>query len=191
MNKVPESHENPVDALLLDISRDTLPFFYRTGHTPNILTTYSFLFGLAAVHGLWRESISAFAICYPLGYFFDCADGQFARHYRMVSEFGDLYDHITDVIVNVALLAVILYRRWRSVGALEILIIVVLLILMLTQLGCQQRHYQSTDQPETLDNLTPMCQDPEWIHWTRYFGTGSVHLFILVYVVILFRRKPT
>ena len=189
MNKVPETMENPVDAQILVISEGTLPFFYRTGHTPNVLTTYSFLLGLAAVHGLWRESVAAFSICYPLGYFFDCVDGQFARHYKMVSRFGDLYDHITDVVVNVALLLVILYRRGKYIRPLEAFVFAVLLLLMATQLGCQQAQY-SSDKPETLDSMAPLCAKADWILWTRYFGTGTVSLVVLLYVIVLFRRAP-
>ena len=32
-----------------------------------------------------------------VGYFFDCMDGHFARKYNMVTEFGDMYDYITDL----------------------------------------------------------------------------------------------
>ena len=39
-------------------------------------------------------------IYYFISYFFDVLDGIYAREYNMVSEFGDYYDHIKDIVVT-------------------------------------------------------------------------------------------
>lgn len=70
-----------------------LPCFRALGHTPNVITTYSFAFSLLSVVSLWHGHTALFAACFALAYVFDCADGQYARAYRMTSVNGDLYDH--------------------------------------------------------------------------------------------------
>ena len=36
--------------------------------------------------------------------FFDCLDGTMARKYDMSTEFGDIYDHISDLMYAIALI---------------------------------------------------------------------------------------
>jgi hypothetical protein len=76
MNKLPAHMENPIDLVLLRATATTLPLFHSTGHTPNMLTTYSFMLGLAAVAALWWECVGLFTITFALSYLFDCMDGQ-------------------------------------------------------------------------------------------------------------------
>ena len=91
-NKLTDRDENPVDRLLLKLSMDSLPFWYRTGHTANTLTTYKCIFGLLAWYNLRMRRVMWFGGFAIISYFFDCADGQMARTYGMVSNFGDRYD---------------------------------------------------------------------------------------------------
>lgn len=79
----------------------TLPTFREWNHTPNMLTTYSFATGVLAVGALMANHVAVFALLFLVSYVFDCMDGQMARRYHMTSRFGDLYDHVTDIVVVV------------------------------------------------------------------------------------------
>lgn len=103
MNKLVSTEENPLDVALYGVTGSLLPLFYDTGHTANDITTYSFVCGLLAVCALWQDHLAWFAGLFALSYAFDCMDGQLARAYNMTSEFGDVYDHVTDILVYVLL----------------------------------------------------------------------------------------
>jgi phosphatidylglycerophosphate synthase len=60
----------------------------NSGHTPNDITTYSFLCGLLSLGLLWHGHVWGFVVLYVLSYVFDCMDGQLARAYNMVTRFG-------------------------------------------------------------------------------------------------------
>jgi len=53
-------NEGPVDIIFLTITEWITPFFHATGHTPNMITTYSLICGLAAVYCLWKGYLVAF-----------------------------------------------------------------------------------------------------------------------------------
>jgi phosphatidylglycerophosphate synthase len=107
MRKIPCDLENPIDNVLYDLSDWMCPFFYKTGHTPNMITTYSLITGVLSCYFLWKGHILLFGIFYAISFFFDCMDGHFARKYNMTSKFGDMYDHIKDNIVALSILFVI------------------------------------------------------------------------------------
>ena len=79
MSKLPPSQDNPLDLLVYRVADPWYGWLRRTGHTPNMLTTYSFVSGLLAVRCLWQWSHALFVLFSVLGYVFDCMDGQFAR----------------------------------------------------------------------------------------------------------------
>jgi hypothetical protein len=106
-NKLPQDEENPVDRVFLRITASLAPYFRATHHTPNMLTTYSFVCGLLGLAALAHGHVGWFTSLLLLSYLFDCADGQFARRYGMVTTFGDLYDHGTDLLVLVLMLIVL------------------------------------------------------------------------------------
>jgi CDP-diacylglycerol--glycerol-3-phosphate 3-phosphatidyltransferase len=193
--KLPPDLENPIDAVLLQLTEPLLPLLYRTGHTPNLLTTYSFLFAILAAVNLWRERLLPFAVCYVAAYLFDCLDGQFARRYAMTSALGDVYDHTTDVIGYALLLTVLVVRRRHRVGHMHAAVFAALAVLMIAFFGCQQRWAAmrptngASREPETLDAAVPLCRDPDWIRWLRYFGSGTMQLFLLAYLLLVFRVK--
>jgi phosphatidylglycerophosphate synthase len=186
--KIPREFENPIDDILLEWADKASGILRATNHTPNMITTYSFVSALAAMWALWTGHIGWFAGLWALQYFWDCVDGHYARKYNMTSKFGDLYDHITDLIsgVGLALITVVKYRPSRGVylwGA-------VLFLLMSVHTGCQQKmHSQNQAQGESLDAFKNMCKDPSWIRWTRMFGYGTMHFSAIALVVYLHFQK--
>ena len=92
----------------------------RTGVTPNQLTLVSLVVFVAAaalfvVQPTWRGGLVAAAVL-ELSYLFDCADGMLARHKKVASQVGHLFDFFTDEIKAVLLAGALGVRLWRSGG---------------------------------------------------------------------------
>lgn len=195
MGKVPEDVENPYDAWLYRLSGRLLPAMRATGHTPNAITSYGFACSLLARWFLWHDRIGPFVILNQLAYFFDCMDGHMARTYGMVSRFGDVYDHVTDVVGDV-ILAVIVWKRYRrALSPLCVLGVGGFAALLLVALGCQQQRHQDDAgagrAPELLDHTAPLCPGRGAIRWTRFFGSGTWNLVTTGAAVYLWLRTRT
>lgn len=77
----------------------TLEFWHGLGFSANGLTTLSALFGAHFLYSLHTNQHLASIASLVVSFYFDYADGMFARKYDQTSNFGDAYDHITDLIV--------------------------------------------------------------------------------------------
>lgn len=188
MRKIPHIYENPFDNIILNICDKTLPFFKNTGHTPNIITTYSFLFGILSLHYLYIKNVKLFAIFLILSYFFDCLDGHMARTYNMTTKFGDLYDHFTDVSVGLGLILIVLYNYKPVISYNISIVFIFVFLLSQIHIGCQQKIYtkmNKNDIIETIDSLQDYCKNESWIKITRFFGSGSLILFSIFIVFYL------
>lgn len=184
--------DNPLDDVILRLTDAMMPALRATGHTPNIITGYSAVFGAAAVWALLRGHQVACAVLFMVSYFFDCVDGHFARTYDMVTPLGDKLDHIKDITVGAALALVLLTKYavpWWGWAASALAY-----LLMLSHFGCQQLSYEarSTHDNETLDVTRRLCPDqpqPERaMRYTRWFGAGTSQL-VFVAVILLAPRR--
>ena len=112
------------------------------------------------------------SILYVIGYFFDCMDGNYARMYNMVTEFGDLYDHISDLLKFLFLLIVIIYLKKikKKTKIVSLIIIFTFIIISMIHFGCQQDNYNDNS---ILDRLKFLCPERKAIHYTRYLGCGT------------------
>jgi len=193
MRKINRSMENPIDNVLLDMCEYISPALRSVGHTPNILTTYSLIAGVLSAVALYKGLIGLFVVLYMLSYFFDCADGHYARKYDMVTRFGDFYDHIKDASVSI-LIAFIIYKRYNPFISLWMKIcLVILFILMNVHMGCQQKNMEKTKgtDTETLDSNIILCRQSSWIHVTKYFGVGTYQLIVILFTLYLEYKLQT
>lgn len=189
--KLPSVYEGPIDNIILAGVEFVTPFFRATGHTANMITAYAFFCGLAAAYFVYRGFLFSFIISTSLAYFFDCVDGFYARKYNQVSQFGDIIDHVSDILTNV-LMIYCFYLRFKpyiTVLAIVFIIIplyVVPLLLMVGYLGCQQTYIQHNQQDvgETLDVFKHFCASPKDLVWLRYFSCGTFKAFTILVVVI-------
>ncbi len=192
MHKLKSDDEGPIDNVFAWIVERAAPVFKATGHTPNIITTYSLVLGLVAAYNLFRGNMLWFAVASVVSYFMDCADGYVARKYKMTSKFGDLYDHGSDTAINIAT-ATAFYLRytgqiiWRPVTIAVSAIFATIVVLMLVHLGCQQRIHNPNNRSteESLDLLRAACPRSDMIGWTRYFSCGTAKM-AMVAVVLYF-----
>lgn len=181
MRKLPSEQMCPVDQVLYNFAELVAPWFHKQGLTPNDITTLSFITGLMALFELSKGNYIHFTLLYSLSYTLDCLDGFVARKYNMTSVFGDLYDHITDILIQVGLLFTVIKFYHDKINARLILIYLFLVFLTAVHLGCQQCNCESTKK-ESLDMLKFLCPDKRLIRYTRFFGTGFFNVAVVVLV---------
>ena len=182
-NKLNPSQENPIDILLAKLANSMKKNFHKLHFTPNHITTLSLIFGLMSVFLLYKDNYVLIVVFFIISYFFDVLDGIYARTYDMVTKFGDYYDHIKDLSINVLYVSMIIYKCKNRIKLIPFLIILLFFAMALSiHFGCQENVYNSSES-ETLTIFKKFCNDkPEQkIKYTRFFGCGT---FILVICII-------
>lgn len=182
MRKLPSSLENPIDDLFIEVADKMSPALKATGHTPNMITTYSLGSAALSLLALHNGQVGVFSGLWILRSFWDCVDGHFARKYDMVTRLGDAYDHLTDMFSVLGLVA-IAYRRY-VVPSWMLVFFSGALVLNLVQLGCQQR-FAGARAKESLDTLQPLCPDAGWLRWLKWGGHGTVQVLIVFAIMFL------
>ena len=91
-----------------------------TGITPNQVTLLNLAFfivaaGLFVAFPSWSGSLGAVAVL-EVSYCLDCADGMLARHKKLASKAGHLFDFFTDELKAVLLVVALSVRTWRLGG---------------------------------------------------------------------------
>ncbi len=189
VNKIPEEFENPVDILLLKIVDTQLDFYKSICLTPNMLTTFSLVAGLWGAYMIYIGNFQVGSILYMVAYYFDCADGKFARKFNMTSKFGDYYDHISDVF-KLIFTVYALYVTNPKYFSYLIVITPLLLLLLCIHMGYQEIIYNKDESGslEPLKILVERDNNPDkTIKYTKYFGCGTINLIIAI--IIFFWNK--
>jgi phosphatidylglycerophosphate synthase len=183
MRKISDTIEGPIDNVIIDWASHFSAHYKELGYTPNILTTYSLFFGCVSAYFFYNSYNTIAVILFMLAYYFDCADGFFARKYNLATEFGDMYDHISDVSKLLLIFTIMYYKDSNKFISFSPIIFITF-ALSLIHLGCQETIYEKNESP-SLKQLTHICvSDPEKIMpYTRYFSTGT---FIAVVAIFMF-----
>jgi len=190
--KIPYHFENPFDIVFIEIAMTLNTYVFKPlGFvTPNIITSLSLITGLASLYCFYKQLPILFAVLFLISYILDCADGNYARRYHMVTRFGDYYDHGSDMFKLVGLLVLV----WISPGfsqSQKIFFYAVtglLTCLANVHLGCQEKVYGLSDESGFLVLTSLLCPSgaaETWIPFTRYFGVGTLQVFIVVYIVYI------
>jgi len=188
--KIPRNLENPFDNAFIDVAIFLNRKLFKPLKfiTPNVITTLSLSIGLLSLYAFHKEAYLTFILFFLISYLLDCADGNFARQYGQVTRFGDFYDHISDMIKLAGLLILMVYSSIgsRSQKIVFFIGIAIFGLLANIHLGCQELLYETSSESEFLDLATSkLCPGKQWIHVTRYFGVGTLQLFIVFYVLWL------
>lgn len=194
VRKIPKEKENPFDNIIIDLSEYSSPFFHKLNFVPNEITTLSNIFSVFGLYSMYHNSIPFFIISMFFSYFFDCLDGHYARKYNMCSEFGDLYDHVSDVFLLISFFYLFFsrYSNMLFYTALGWIIIgsgIVMLLLMGKHIGCQEIHHEKSSGhlPHKSSSLSCLkyIGNEDHINWSRYFGIGTGYLFFYGLTAIL------
>jgi hypothetical protein len=188
VNKIPKEYENPFDNLILSFIDTHLEKYYKLGFTPNMITTLSLITGISSAYFITQRQFILAGLLYLISYYFDCVDGKLARKYNMTSVFGDYYDHFSD-ITKFIIVIYVLYLNDKIKMKKYILLIIILLILTMYQIGCQQALYPMVDtESPTLDMFKASKESClKNIYHTRYFGCGTITLVLVL--IIMFWNK--
>ncbi len=182
MHKLPTEKEGPIDLIFLTLTEWITPFLHATGHTPNIITTYSLITGLAAAYALWKGYIVLFSILFMGSYLLDCVDGYMARRYNQETVFGDYYDHACDILKFLAIIYIFLYKYNLRLLIPVLIILGIILSVSCVYLGCSQKHHyehMSRSTAETIDLLILFCSTEDTIHWVKYCSSGTLMIAVV------------
>jgi phosphatidylglycerophosphate synthase len=188
VNKLSDQDECPLDFCIFNFIDTHLHYYYDIGFTPNIVTTFSLLTGMLSAHQILKGHFNRAAILLFISYYLDCVDGKLARQYNMVTPFGDMYDHISDLIKIIAIITALFVSNTKSPTIEQWLYMSFFALLTLVQcihLGYQETIYNKCEESSFLNMWRKMVAfdvAPEkTIQYTKYFGCGTWYLcFILL-----------
>lgn len=188
MRKINDDYENPIDHVLLHLAERVSPWFRRLNVTPNMITGISNAVAIISAVALYHRDIIVAVVAFWIAYFFDCLDGHYARKYKMVTIFGDYYDHISDVFKIVAILSVIYVLEPRKL-MYYLPVLAFFLITVAVHMYYQEQVYASSLHSPTLGPLSmlglPTDHSETWIRYTRWGGCGTFMLAFSVMMVLV------
>jgi phosphatidylglycerophosphate synthase len=173
--------------------------------TANDMTTISLIFGVISVVALYQQNAILFVSSYILSYFFDCVDGAYARHYNMVTQFGDWYDHVKDVIINVLIGILSVRLAWiRGGGVCRYSLLILLLGMMvvtmrhLSLMEIYHERDESVSEDQRANKALRMIREENQHRITdrelhdqlsqyRFVGTGTFILCVALVGVVLMK----
>jgi phosphatidylglycerophosphate synthase len=185
MHKIPQKYENPIDRFIyifVEKHSKQLEFL-----TPNEITTISLFFELLSIKFFIDKKYKLSAILFLIAYFYDCVDGYHARRLNMVSQFGDLYDHISDV-VTILSMSYLIFSKLSGNKRIYMAAFLILLAIMLSiHMGCQEKLYNKIagkTESNTLNIFKKACvyKPEKMMRYTKYFGCGT--FFVVVSLII-------
>lgn len=180
--KIDQLNENPIDNVLVDIGCAFTPLYELLQFTPNTLTTFSLLFGMYSVWCLYNNYLFLFVISYMTSYYFDVVDGLFARITNQCTQFGDLYDHAKDIAVGVLVLTVLHLKYNLFSSYFVILGFILAMAGSGIQLGIQENLTKKEHSSDALYMFKILANyvPTKYIVYTRWFGTGTLSLYICI-----------
>lgn len=195
--KTTSDNEGPMDTFLYKICENVSEFFYKTGHTPNMITTYSFILGLTSAYFYYHNQVFYFAICFIGSYFFDCLDGYIARKYNMKSDFGEIFDSISDGTVIILLIYIVYIKHYHKLNSRLLFIFGILVVLLNLELSCQEKIINNENPTDFKGTLRSFC--PETIvdenntptsyngvtpfSYLRWFSPASFNLIFMLILI--------
>lgn len=201
--KISHDIENPLDNGIIAMANWlNINVFHPLRFTPNMITSLSLVVGISSPVLFHYKRYYEAAAMFLLAYILDCADGNYARMYNMVTPMGDLYDHISDVSKIIFLaIAFAIHPIEIKTKVMVFGLLAVLAGGMTVHLGCQERVYAQMDdaqmddtqgsqgsqgsQSPSLDFTKCMCPDKGMIKITRYVGVGTFIMTIVLLMVVM------
>ena len=115
-------------------------------------------------------------------------DGYYARKYKMITKFGDYYDHIKDIIVFI-LFTVILIFKYKVFNNPEVILIYIILFIgVFFQYSCQEKYYaRKKNMNIAFGKIKKLCfSKPEKImRVSRYLSSGTLIIYSCIVVIYL------
>ena len=121
-------------------------------------------------------------------------DGNYARTYNMMSEFGAKYDMISDNIVIFILFSLGVFftktkPKFFYFKPLAIIGTIIFYFLIYYYLSCQDTYYNA-DTEKNSTNISHtyegICVNTNHLSVFKYFGTGSCNVIFVPFIIIMF-----
>uniref|UniRef100_A0A6C0KSL6 CDP-alcohol phosphatidyltransferase n=1 Tax=viral metagenome TaxID=1070528 RepID=A0A6C0KSL6_9ZZZZ len=187
-DKINNEYQNPIDIGLLYFCRAVDQPLHAMGVTPNMITLFGLIIGIMSIYFLIHKHYLIAVLLLWFTYFTDCLDGYMARKYNQTSKLGDYLDHFRDqfVILCIVILMTLHIKEFKY-RLLFVFVITISAILMLSQLGCQEKLAEYNDHNECLGFLKKLCPGnaEENIKLTRWCGCGTFYLILSIFIVAL------
>jgi len=193
MKKLPSYLESPIDNGIYYIIEKIAPSVYSMGFTPNMITTLGNVCTLIFIYFFIQKRFYLSALFFFLSYMFDCLDGYLARSYNMTTEFGDLYDHTSDLLKTLSYIY-LLFTTNRQMLFKILPIILVSMVLTFIHFAHQEIYYGKPGDSITLQLFTMFSlaktkeEAEQYLPLTRYFGCGSTILLMTI-IIIMYKTK--
>ena len=94
---------------------------------PNIITAINIIPSIISLYFLYNTNYFLFFIFLIIRIILDCLDGHVARKYNKITNFGDKFDHYTDLIFYLILITLLC----SNMNIIYILVIIITLIIIL------------------------------------------------------------
>ncbi len=177
--KLLPEHQDVVDFQLDKLVVILNPIFKSINFTPNHITTLSLIFGLITLYLLWKKHCVLAGVSYFISYFFDCQDGNYARTYKMYSEFGSLYDHISDAVIIIGLILIYILKDYNNKFRYGLLAGGAIIGLICWQYYLKQEEYYNA-KAENKESEVSM----DSMKYLKFFGPGSAALMITIVIMV-------
>ncbi len=172
-------HQDVVDFQLDKLVVILNPIFKSINFTPNHITTLSLIFGLITLYLIWEKKCVLAGISYFISYFFDCQDGNYARTYKMYSDFGSLYDHISDAVIIIGLILIFILKDYNNKLRYGIIIGGAIIGILCYKYYLKQEEYYNAKKENKEKEV-----DMNSMKYLRFFGPGSCALIITFVIMI-------
>ena len=182
--------DNYVSKLILK----TIPFWKGINAEPNYLTTLGFISSIFSLCFLYSRNVLGAIIFLILRWYFDYADGIYARKYDKVSKFGDYYDHIIDILYSIGIIFIIAFskypEKYKYLRYYLLLTLIVFFILFIVQMGCIEKEYRKIYDTEesTISLLRNICPNGyEYI--INIFDNSILYIITIIIFIIFYKYK--
>lgn len=187
---------DPVDRLFLHLSHrmntllhDMAPTEYAGSEgnpspIPNLLTLAGLLTASAATAAVLHHRRILAAGLWVVAYFFDCADGNYARRYNSATKLGDLLDHVGDAAKVLGLAVALWYASGQSPGEylvdkkVGILVAALASVASVGAAGCLEKKYKESrpgiEPSKTMELVEFLCP----LSVTGATGPGIVYAVV-------------
>lgn len=156
--------------------------------SPNIITTFRNVVLLNMCYKIfYKKDFKNLGIYVFLIGLLDCVDGEYARKYKMISKFGDQYDHISDLVSHV----IIFYILFKySDSKYNFIIALIFLFTSSQHMMCNERYRKrhlelktSRDSLNTFDKICPVNTKDgleNFLQKYRFLGYSTYYLVLVI-----------
>ena len=173
------------DKLLYKFLEPTLPFWNNLNFTPNMITTLGAISSYLSLDYFYKGNIQYSILFIILRAYFDYTDGALARKYKQISKFGDLYDHIVDVVFYIAL-NILIYNKFENKERSFIIlgILNVFSLNMVSVAGCEELKYNKVHESDFLSTTIKLCNKNLYNTHSKTYCNGNLYILIIIIMIL-------